>query len=608
MKGITFYEVCKVFDTLESTPSRNEITEILANFYKTLSNDEAEILSYLIMGRVAPPFVKSEFNYSEKSFLSLLQSILDTQNIDENVLGVRKELGDIGDTVQHTSNLLNFKSKKSSLLEIYEIFWELVNTTGTGSIERKNTIIADIFNKLSPLEAKYFSRVVCGFLRLGMSDKTLLDVFSFVIQGDKGVRKDIERAYGSYADIGYICSLSIKGSKRRVLKNLAKVQMQPGIPVLPRLVERVSSFEEVFERLGESVLVQNKYDGLRCQIHKIEEKSKKITLSVWEKYVREERDHTLFNKAEDRSAVRLFTRNLEDVTEMFPEIVKSAMDMKESSLILDSELLGWNIKNKEFLTFQETMQRRRKYDIKHLQERVPVKVVAFDILYLNGEDISLKDTKERVDILRRIDTTGGIIAEDTKEVASLEKLNTVFDNAINQGLEGVIVKQKEGGYLPGTRNYEWIKLKKSMDKKLVDSIDLLFLGYNSGSGRRKNLGIGSILGGIYNEQEDVFEAICNVGTGFTDEILKKIFRSTENLLLEKKPKNVKVEDSLIPDVWVEPKIVFTVEADEITKRKGSNMYSLRFPRLIEWGRDKRADEATTVKEIEEMYKGMRKKG
>jgi len=99
----------------------------------------------------------------------------------------------------------------------------------------------------------------------------------------------------------------------------------------------------------------------------------------------------------------------------------------------------------------------------------------------------------------------------------------------------------------------------------------------------------------------VFEAVCNVGTGFTDEQLESIYEELKEDSLEKKPKNLEIQESLEPDVWVEPKVVFTVEADEITKKKDGKYLSLRFPRLVQWGRDKGITEATTVKELEEMH-------
>ncbi len=604
MSKVTFDQVSNVFNTLEGTSSRNEMTQILADFFKDLKLKEAQILSYLVVGRVAPSFVRSEFNYSEKSFLSLLNKLLKSKSLEVDSKEKREELGDIGDTLEYYSRELGQKTGKLSLVQIYKILWQIVNAKGTGSIEVKNRIITETLKQLSPLEAKYFSRIVCGSLRFGLSSKTLLDVFSFVVQGDKGMKEEMERAYGAYTDMGYICSLIVDTPKEKVMEKLHSVKVQPGTPILPRLVERVSSFEEVFERLGDTVFVQSKYDGLRCQIHKFRRKDFQSKDSIWQEYIKESDENTLFeNPPQEEYVVRLFTRNLEDVTEMFPEIVEQARKVKEESFIMDSEVLGWNTEKEEFLTFQETMQRRRKYNVKKMQGSVPVKAMVFDLLYLNGNVLLGEDLDERLEILEKMNTDGGIETEETKKVKNLKELREIFDRAVKLGLEGIIVKQIKGEYLPGVRNYEWIKLKKSMLKGLVDTMDLVVVGYNFGSGRRSELGVGSILGASYNEKEDLFETVCNVGTGFTDEQLKTIYTSLKGDIVEEKPKNVKADDWLIPDVWVEPRVVFTVEADEITKKKGSDGFSLRFPRLVEWGRDKGITEATTIKELGEMYGG-----
>jgi len=603
------------------------MTDILSNFYKKLDSKDSQILSYLILGRVAPFFVDSEFNYSEKSFLSLLGDMTKTRELDLNVEGKRDELGDIGDTLEYFSNKFGFKTEEISLEEIYSTLWDIVNAKGTGSVEVKNKIIVDTLSKLSPLEAKYFSRIVCGDLRFGVNAKTLLDVFSVMVKGDKSMRDELDRAYGAYADIGYICSLLKRGNiehkpgeeytekeVKTVQKRLQKVKVQPGIPLLARLVERVPTFEEVFERLGEEVLVQTKYDGLRCQIHKFKNKELSKKEIIWLQHMQEEGDVSLFETTDKEYNVRLFTRNLEDVTDMFPEIVQSARDMEEESFILDSEVLGWDSKAKVFLPFQETMQRRRKHNVKGKQAEVPVRAVVFDLLYLEGESLLQKDTEERINKLENLkglkkegnkegpDTRGGIQVTVTKSAKEVGQLKDIFNQDVAKGHEGVIVKQKKGAYLPGTRNYEWIKLKKSMLKGLVDTIDLVAVGYNLGSGRRKDLGVGSVLGAAYNEEKDVFETVCNVGTGFTDEQLKEISSILEKDSLEERPNNVKTDKDLDPDVWVEPKIVFTVEADEITQKKDTDSLSLRFPRLVEWGRDKGPVEATSTRELEKMYR------
>ena len=599
--GITFHHIATKFEELEKISSRNDMSVIISELFIGMQNEDRQILSYLLQGRVAPLFVVSEFNMSEKSIFKLLENILSSKGIKYDLKGRRIKLGDVGEVAKEATQELEYKSAGLLLSGVYDYMWQIIQSSGSGSSERKANLVGELFSKMAPVESKYLARIICGELRLGINSKSVLDAFSNILQGDKGKRELLDRVYGINPDLGYVST--ILESEKNVSTTIT-----PGIPILPRLVERVGSFEEVFERFEGEFLVQPKYDGLRCQIHKYNQQDEQEGGLVWEKYVRKDSGIELFAKESASVKVKLFTRNLEDVTEMFPEIVQEAMSMKADSFILDSEILGWDHRKSNFLSYQETMQRRRKYGVKEKSENIPVKAMVFDVLYLNGKDISELDTDVRVRAVGEIlpDTTRGIDPSPTEGVSNMGRLREIFNKRIEEGLEGIIVKQKRGQYLPGVRNYEWIKLKKSMEKGLVDTIDLVAVGYYHGSGKRGVLGVGAVLGAIYNAEDNTYEAVCKVGTGFSDELLSKISEEFSDNVLSKKPVNVLVEDSLIPDVWVNPEIVFSVESDEITRNlkadKGiAGGLSLRFPRLIEWGRDKTVEEATSLEELMRLF-------
>lgn len=606
----TFLEVAEIFEKIEGIASRNEMTSVLADFFKTLSNEESQIVSYMVLGRISPMFVKSEFNYSEKSFVNLIESMTKSTDIKFNVKKSREDTGDIGLTVKEFSEKMNYKTSNILLADLYSKLWDFISISGNGAVEKKNEKIYQLIKKCSPLENKFLGRLVCGDLRLGLNDRTLLDVYSFVLVGDKGMREEIEKAYGVSADIGYIAQIISEKDIEAVRANLKKVLATPGIPILSRLVERVHSFEEVFERIGNDVLVQPKYDGLRCQIHKYSEDKDFDNGVVWRDYSKknEESYSTDLFGGEDKNekiTVKLFTRNLEDVTDMFPEVVQAAKEIDIESFILDSEVLGWNYKDNTFLSYQDTMQRRRKYNVVGKMDDIPVQAFVFDVLYNEGISLTQKDTVERIEILEEKYSkysVDGIKIAKTDRVNGVDDLKKIYEEYVKEGLEGIIVKQFEGGYTPGVRNYEWIKMKKSMDKGMVDTVDLVVVGYYRGSGRRTSLGLGALLGALYNQKEDRFDAICKVGTGLNDENIVSISGLLNEISLKERPKDVVVIDNLKPDIWVEPKYVMSVEADEITKNLNAKEeigggYSLRFPRLIEFGRDKSPSDATSVEEL-----------
>ena len=609
-----YIEICRLFEKLESLQSRNDMSSELAQFLRKCDSEEIQIISYMIQGRVAPMFVTSEFNYSEKSLVNLLSN---QYYLDVGTL--RMESGDIGDTVFQILSKDLKEGEFYTLVDIYEILWDMVNISGIGAVLRKDKIVLETLKKLSPIEGKYFVRTICGELRLGLSVRSLLDSFSIYINEDKSLKPQLEHAYGVCADIGYIGKKVSGLTQENATEILSNISAQPGTPILSRLVQRVGSFQELLERFKETLILQPKFDGLRCQIHKWEEKvgveDSEVSV-VWKRYKKDstKESQNLFEIDNfSKIQVKLFTRNLEDVTEMFPDIVDSAKKIENESFILDSEIVGWDYKKRKFLSYQETMQRRRKYSVQSKSEDVPVRAFVFDLMYLDSKSLVIVDTKERIgllnDTLKR--TQEGIVLAETKTFSEQEDIKRYFEKCVEDGLEGIIVKQEKGGYKPGARNYEWIKIKKSIDKDLVDTIDMVIVGYYKGSGRRTSLGVGAILGAIYNQEDETYDAICKIGTGMSDEILRSMSEKLGDIALEKSDNFVRVVDNLTPDVWVLPKYVITVDADEITRNiSGVNKsvgegLSLRFPRLIEFDRDKAVEDITTVQELVDMY-NMRK--
>ncbi|MCA9386877.1 ATP-dependent DNA ligase [Candidatus Dojkabacteria bacterium] len=580
---------------LENIASRNDMTTLLADLFKGLDKSEVKEAFYLLNGRLAPKFVDLEFNYSRKLILKALGSAI---NSEAEVSALFKQKGDVGlvaEVVKESHPNLSVdgalfnegdNSSELSITEVFEKLKQIANFEGKGSQESKIQSYIELVNQLDSVSCRYVTRIIIGELRLGISDKTLLDALSWFISGDKSNRKLLDQAFGYKADIGELAELVITSDE--VILALEKISLTPGIPLASKLVERESTAESVWDRMP-NCFVQPKLDGLRGQLHFYS----------------------------NRGAV--FSRNMENMTEHFPDLVQGLKQLNVDSIILDSEIVGYDVKKQGYLTYQETMQRRRKYDVEEYAASIPVRAMCFDVLYLNGQDLTQTPIEERIEKLKKLlgnaADSDSLHMLETLQMESVEELSEYFEEKVMSGLEGIITKETRSNYEPGTRNYKWIKLKANTKSELVDTLDVAVLGYYTGRGQRAKFGLGAILTGIYDPKTDKYYSVGKVGTGITDEMFMMVAKDLKPLELEKKPENYEVDSTLYPDVWVEPKIIIEIDADEITrstnhtaakgietnipKDKPDRGLSVRFPRLKIWNRDK--EYPNTVEELVRIY-------
>jgi len=573
-----FDKFVQYLERIENTSSRNEMTKILSQLVQKLSARDSREAAYLIQGRIAPVFEPLEFNIAEKMMLRALSV---TFNISEqNIQNEFHEIGDMGTLAQKYRERLQKPYKDIDVELVYERLHDIAMFSGRGSQDKKILGIRDLLEDLDPLGCRYVARVLVSKLRLGVSSKTMLDAISWAESGDKSLRKDIERAYYACSDLGLV----METYKDSGLPGLDKLQSRPGVPVFSKLVERIPTTEKIIEKMG-PVFAQPKFDGLRCQIHK------------WE-------ENGFVN-------VKLFSRNLEDMTEMFPDVVESVRGLEAKSFILDSEVIGYNTETEEFVPFQKTMYRKRKYGVTEKVAAIPVNVFVFDIMYLNGVEIMSESSANRIELLRKL--VGGsenqIKLTETLKFSDPEKLEKYFMENVSEGLEGIIVKRIGSIYEPGTRNFEWVKLKRAMKGHLSDTVDVVIMGYYSGRGRLAKFGIGAILVGVLDKETDRYVTIAKVGTGITDDLWKEIATTLIPLVVDERPNSYVVDKMLIPDHWVIPDIVSEIRADEITRSpvhtcardKEGVGYALRFPRMEAFIRDKSPEDCTSVKEVLGLY-------
>lgn len=571
---MTFGELSAALAELEKTSSRKELTQLLAAIFGRADPDAIAPTIYLLQGRVAPVYEPIEMGMAEKAVIQTLARTFDV--LAEEVLARFRDLGDLGNLAEELRRQYAGEADDVPIAMVFDELLALAQVSGSGSGMEKSERLGGLLRRLDPLSDRYLVRIVLSRLRLGVGDPTILDALVTARSGDRETKRILEAAYNRTSDLGLVARTFWDGGTGAA----AALQIQVEHPVRPQLAERLPTPEAVITRLG-TVVVQNKYDGIRVQIHK------------------------------DGDSVRLFSRNMEDLTDMFPEVAAAAVQQVQAeSVILDGEALAYNPLSEEFLPFQMTTRRRRRYNIAELAEELPVSAFVFDILYKEGAALVDLPLTERLRVLQETIQSGGALrAASSQTESDAEKLTRSFDDAISKGLEGLVVKRPDAPYQAGARNFTWVKLKRHSAGALEDTVDCVLLGLFAGRGKRAGFGAGALLVGLYDEARDQFVTVSRIGTGLKDGEWREIYRRSEPLRVDQKP--ARVDSLIVPTIWVEPEIVIEVLADEITRspihtagRTDDELgYALRFPRLISFrGADKRPEDATTVRELIEMYR------
>ncbi|SNB52091.1 ATP-dependent DNA ligase [Thermoflexus hugenholtzii] len=568
-----FAELVEYFERLEATTKRLEMFDILSELFRACDREEIDKVVYFCQEQLLPPFRGVEIGMAEKLILRAIARA--TEATEAQVSRLNKERGDPGLVVEELLRQRNARSAGLRVSEVYETLLRIAETTGEGSVERKVGMLAELLQASSPKEARYIARFVLGRLRLGVGDPTILDALSKAVAGDRSLRPELERAYNLCSDLGLVARTLFEQG----IEGIRAFRIRVGHPIRPALAERLPSAEEIVGKLGRCA-VEVKLDGFRCQIHK------------------------------DGDRVEIFSRNLERTTPMFPELIEAVrqqIDAREA--ILEGEAVAVNEETGEIYPFQVTVQRKRKHGVEEMMREYPLVLFAFDLLYADGHDYTPESYSARFEALsRRIRPDGRIRLVDRIVTDDPRAIQRFFDEAIARGMEGIVAKRLDAPYQAGARGFHWIKLKRSYKGELTDTIDVVVVGYFRGRGMRAKLGIGALLGAVYDPDSDTFKTVAKIGSGLTEEEWVRLREMLDAIRVEHRP--ARVESLLDADVWVEPRYVLTVLADEITRSPVHTCgrtdeepgYALRFPRVVGWIReDKGPEDATTVKEILSMF-------
>jgi DNA ligase-1 len=566
-----FETLAEYFEKLEGTTERLRMYELLGQLFARADPEETAELAYLCEGRLLPAFAGVEIGMGERL---VARAIAIAAGIEEReVIARYKRLGDLGSVAE---DLLKSRRQKGlTVTQAYAAMLEIARTSGPGSVEGKAQKLAALLGRTSPRAARYIVRFALGRMRLGIGAPTIIEAIARTSDDSKRARALIERAYNLCSDLGLV----LRTMREKGIEALSRFHVRVGNPVRMMLAERLSSAEEIIARLGRCA-VEAKLDGLRCQVHLNDER------------------------------VEIFSRNLERMTGMFPDIVEAIKaQVAARQAIIEGEAVAINEATGEFYPFQVTVKRKRKHGIEEMAREFPLALVVFDLLYVDGRDYTELAYQARREALEGIIKKAGRIRPVERIItASADELQRFFDAQVERGMEGIIAKRLDSPYLAGARNFNWIKLKRAYRGQLEDTVDVVIVGYLRGRGARARFGIGALLTAVYDRERDSFCTIAKVGSGLSDEGWTRLREMLDRYVVEEKP--ARVESRLVPDVWVEPRYVITVLADEITRspvhtcaldESGTGL-ALRFPRVVGFIReDKAPEDATTVEEIREMY-------
>ena len=574
------------YEKIEATTKRLEMTDHLVGLLKSTPKELIDKVVYLTQGKIYPDFEGIEIGIAEKLAIKALRraSGIDEEKIEDDL----KHSGDLGETSQKFLEKriqATFFQQPLTVSKVYENLERMAKTVGAGSVDMKMSLLAGLLTDATPKEAKYVIRTVTGNLRLGIADMTVLDALAIAYGGGKEAREQLERAYNICSDLGRVAkTIAEKG-----LEAIKTFEVSIGEPIRPMLAERLASPHEILEKLGGKCIAEFKYDGERIQAHKNEDK------------------------------ITLFSRRVENITDQYPDVVDLFRKyVRAKTAILEAECVAVDPDTGEMRPFQELMHRRRKYGVKEAIEEYPITLFMFEILYSNGRDFTLKPYP-----LRRRELEKTIIKSDHTTVAEYvttndaEKLEKFFEKAIENGCEGLVCKSitSDSVYQAGARGWLWIKYKRDYKSEMTDTADLVTVGAFHGRGKRAGT-YGALLLAAYEPEEDIFKTVCKCGSGFTDEDLEKLPSMLKNHQIPHRHSRVK--SLMEADVWFEPTSVIEVIGAEITLspihscamdaiRKGSGL-AIRFPRFTgNFRLDKSPEDATTEKEIVEMYRGQLKK-
>jgi DNA ligase 1 len=530
-------------DAVGATTKKLEKLRLLSEYFKSVSVDEAVLAARFFSAHVFP---RNDERTLGVGGANLWRVIAEAAGKDGAKLGsAYRKHGDLGDMAEELLSSSHLDGDLT-LAEIAQLFEHLSNARGPS---QKAELLANAFKRASAGDVKYLVKIITGDLRIGSKESLVEEAIAKAFERPVA---EVRRANMLSGDIGETLRLAAENRLGHAVVRLFH-------PLGFMLAAAVETAEELVEKeLAQievpALLVEEKYDGIRAQVHK-----------------------------DGAGKVRIFSRTLDEVTE-FPELVPAIRQLP-GEFILDGEILAW--RDDRPLPFTELQKRlgRKNLDM-FIQNDIPVKIVAFDLLYQNGElllDETLASRKARLDALGAQAPAAVRIAAHA-ECRSADAVRVAFRNALAAGHEGIVVKTADSPYTPGRRGGFWFKLKEPFA-----TLDVVVTAVEYGHGKRHEV----LSDYTFAVREG--DRLLNIGkaySGLTDAEIRgytDFFRKHT------------IEDHGHLRV-VEPTVVLEVAFNNIQKSgRHDSGYALRFPRIVRIRTDKAVSEIDTLETVARLF-------
>ena len=521
-----------------ATPATLEKTRILAAYLRTLDDDDLRRAAVFMTGRAFSPSKRRTLGLGWSAVSKVVSSL---SGLDEDKLGrIFRKHSDLGDWA---GEALQGRTQPEliSLQEIEEALEAI--RTARGAAKAKP--LEQLLRRLHPEAARFFIKIISGELRIGLSEglveAAIAEAFGVPIT-------QVKRVHLITGDIG-------ETAVRCRHKKFDTTNVTLFQPVRFMLASPVETPAEAFERMGaDSVWTEEKYDGVRCQLH----------------------------RQGDR--VELFSRDLKETTGAFPELAENAPSIGHD-VLFDGEVLAH--RDGRVLRFFELQRRlgRKKVSAELLSE-VPVALVIFDVLWLDGRSLLDEPLQTRRALLESLGVEHPFLLARVEEATGPDHLDRIFTETRARGNEGLMVKDPLSPYTPGRRGLAWLKLKRPLA-----TLDVVVTAVEWGHGKRK----GVLSDYTFAVKDASSGRLVNVGKAYTGLTDAEIADMTRRFL------EITIEDHGHVRL-VRPEVVLEVAFDSIQRSaRHKSGYALRFPRIVRIRDDKPVEEIDTLERVAELY-------